>query len=461
MQKLGILLTWRFQLLSLGVITDRTYRRPFKLARPPISFVATDVGSSNYVPSEDAEDRSANPGQALPLDLRRRLTEIGWTEEDKPLDVQLAWLRTPMSLLGTGQIDALSTTVDVESGYMSEHSPSPIASPNTTPSKSQSPDGRLLRRNSSSGGQHGVKRRPVFVQPLVAIFLQLSTLAMDTSFDVAVLARETLLDLMRDDPAILCRPVIDILSENVADLDVAVSTLRTFLHIRRFLPPRMTHYVFNHLAGFLKFLAKESTAPESIRYLAHLTPILANIAPQVSEMTVQAIRRAKIEIFLFPSGSLWFPDFAPAGPMFPKVIPKLSNPFQQVHPTLVYMLTIRTAQNLLFVELLKRYPQDAHIIRKNWAPVTLPEILNESPETLPRRPRRAPERVGDDEMFRLSLSFSRSHLLLVAQLFRSVTRHLNDRDELGVFMDGVNRILRRHSDDVGIVSHCLIGVYAQ
>ena len=461
LQKLEMLLTWRFQLLSLVYVTDRAYRRPFKLARPPISFVATDVGSSDYVPIEDADDRSANPSQALPLDLRRRLNEIGWAEEDKPMDVQLAWLRTPMSLLGSIQIDALSKTVDSESGYVSEHSPSPLASPHNTPSKSYpSPDGRLARRSSSSGGHHSVKRRPVFVQPLVPIFLTLSAMAMDQNFDIAVLAREMLIDLMRDDPAILCRPVIDILSENVKDLDFAVTTIRTFLHIRHILPPRLSHHVFNHLAGFLKFLAKESQAPENIRYLAHLTPVLAKVAPQVSEMTVQAIRRAKIEIFLFPSGSLWFPESAPVGPMFPKVAPKQMNPFQQVQSTLVYMLTIRIAQNLLFADLLKRYPQDVHIIRKNWSRLVLPEISDENTDTLPQRTKNKPDHTRDDQLFRLSLSFARSHLLLIAQMFRAITRHLNDKEELTVYLDGVNRILRRHSDDIGIVNHCLIGEQA-
>lgn len=57
----------------------------------------------------------------------------------------------------------------------------------------------------------------------------------------------------------------------------------------------------------------------------------------------------------------------------------------------------------------------------------------------------------------LSLMLSRSYLLLVAQVFRSMSRHLNDRNELAVLLDGLNRILLVHGDDIGIVSQAMIG----
>ncbi|EEB87621.1 hypothetical protein MPER_14975, partial [Moniliophthora perniciosa FA553] len=38
-----------------------------------------------------------------------------------------------------------------------------------------------------------------------------------------------------------------------------------------------------------------------------------------------------------------------------------------------------------------------------------------------------------------------------------MSRHLNDRNELAVLIDGVNRILLEHGKDIGIVSHALIG----
>ena len=84
-KKISIISNWRFQLLSLTYLSDRTRRHPFKLARPPFSFVATDVGETNYIPDED-DEAAGGQTHALPLDIRRRLHEIGWDDEEKQTD---------------------------------------------------------------------------------------------------------------------------------------------------------------------------------------------------------------------------------------------------------------------------------------------------------------------------------------------------------------------------------------
>lgn len=461
LHKLGILSTWRFQLLSTTFITDRNYRRPFKLARPPLNFVATDIGDNKYITEDDLEEAAAGKGHALPLDIRRRLNEIGWDDEERPIDQQLEWRRTPMSLLSNSQLDQLSTSDTAnDDSRLSDQSPSPSpTSSGNSPSLSSKGEGGLLRRNSSSHGRQSGKRRPVFVQPLVGIFLPLAKLALDGDFPVASMARDLLIDYMRDDPSVLCRPVMDIMSGNVDLIDNAVGTLRAFFQINRILPPRLTHHVFNHLAGFLKLLAKDPSTPGSLHILAQTVPALAKFAPQVSEMSVRAIRRGKIEVFLFPSGSLYFPETAPPGSMFPKSPLPVTNPFESYPKHLVDLIMIRMSQNMLFVELLKRHPQDVHIIRKNWTPLVLPDVVDSVDDTdlIPRRSREKmiPEHAKTG--FRLSLSFSRTHLLFAAQVFRCLTRHLNSREELAMFLDGVNSILLRHGDDIGIVSHALIG----
>ncbi|EJD06540.1 uncharacterized protein FOMMEDRAFT_165313 [Fomitiporia mediterranea MF3/22] len=460
-QRLSILSSWRFQLLSVTYITDRNYRRPFKLARPALNFVATDVGDSKYIPDDDLEEFTTGKGQVLPLDIRRRLHEIGWDDEEKPVDQQLEWRRTPMSLLGGTQLDQISSsdTVNDDSRFSDQAlSPSPATSSGNSPSPSPRGDGKLLRRNSSSQSFHAGKRRSVFVQSLVAIFVPLAKLALDSDFTIASVARGLLIDYMRDDPAVVCRPVMEILSGNVDTIDNAMTTLRSFLHLSRVLPPRLTHHVFNHLAGFLKFLAKDPSVPDSLRNFACSVPVLAKFAPQVSEMSVRAIRRGKIEVFLFPSGSLYFPDSVPSGPMFPRGLHDGANPFDSFPKSLVHLTMIRMSQNLLFVDLLKRSPQDVHVVRKSWMPLALPDIdgFVDTSDVIPRRLSKKFLHENSRTSIRLSLSFSRTHLLFVAQVFRCLTRHLNSRDELALFLDGVNRILLRHGDDIGIVTHALI-----
>jgi hypothetical protein len=37
-------------------------------------------------------------------------------------------------------------------------------------------------------------------------------------------------------------------------------------------------------------------------------------------------------------------------------------------------------------------------------------------------------------------------------------RHLNDRHELAILIDGLNRILLTHGDDIGVVGQAMIGL---
>lgn len=77
-RKIGILIDWQFQIISQNFVTDRTHR-PFKLARPPLPFDATDMGTSHYVHVEDlseAKDRDQVPP------LPKRLAELRWAEGD-------------------------------------------------------------------------------------------------------------------------------------------------------------------------------------------------------------------------------------------------------------------------------------------------------------------------------------------------------------------------------------------
>ena len=60
----------------------------------------------------------------------------------------------------------------------------------------------------------------------------------------------------------------------------------------------------------------------------------------------------------------------------------------------------------------------------------------------------------------LSLTLSRSYLLLIQQIFQCISRHLNDRNELAVLLDGLNRILLAHRDDIGIIAHVMFGEHS-
>ncbi|KAJ7741945.1 hypothetical protein DFH07DRAFT_980971 [Mycena maculata] len=471
-RRINTLSNWRFQIMSQQVIMDRAHRA-FKLARGPLPFVATDIGSVQYVREEDLGDNK----DKVPLELRKRLVEIGWAQDDAPIDQQLAWIKTPISNLPALYLDRLELPDAAEQIVTSSASPSPGSTPTPSPSRSPSPsasadrldEATLLRRNSSSGGPlYGVKRRAIFVPSLAVIFPRLATTVFDPNFLIAAAARSTIIDLMRNDPALLTRPVLDLFTGNHKDMATAISTLRAFLHVRRVLPPPLTHNLFNSLAGFLKSHLKSTVGgDDSLHDFALTIPILAKLVSQVSEMSIREIRRAKVEAFLIPSGSLWFPSTAPAGPMFPRHLGPLEVGLDEVPPHLASVAMIRLSQNMLFLAMLKRNPQDVQMIRKSMTRLVLPSLdqLPDAPSLEMKDFAPVKAKATDHEptylelrVKSLSMVVSRSYLLLIAQIFRSMSRHLSDRNELAVLIDGLNRILLAHGSDIGIVAHALIAL---
>ena len=467
-RKVSILINWRFQIVSQNILTDRTHR-PFKLARGPLPFIATDLGTNLYVHVDEPNEN--RDGEDVPMELKKRLAELGWVEEGAGVvDQRQMWIRTPISLLSASQLDCLA------GGSGDYEAPSPTPSPHPSPKKWMAQQMQLqaeeavalLRRNSSSGGpMNVVKRRAVFVPSLTVIFRRLATLVYDPNFAVASAARMTLLDLMRNDPGILTRPAFDLFVGEHKDIQSAISTFSAFLHTRSVLPPALTHHIFNNIAGFLKMAARDVEMSSALHDFGQSIRILTSMATQVSDMSVREIRRSKIDPLMIPSGSLWYSSSAPTGPMFPRNFETSDNPFGPALQNLISITMVRVSQNMFFLSMLKRNYRDVQVVRKTMSRLVLPSLeadeiqrALEIQDFIPRkhvpsdRPSSRNSTVDD-----LSLMLARSYILLVAQIFRSMSRHLSDRDELGVLVDGLNRTLLVHGDDINIVSQVLIGKY--
>ncbi|KAJ3556564.1 hypothetical protein NM688_g1961 [Phlebia brevispora] len=465
LQKIGTVSTWRFQITTQDVILDRMHRRPFKMQRPPILFVATDIGSSLFIYEDDEDEYKDMNGHVIPLELRRRLSEIGWAE-DRIVDRRLQRIKTPMTLLPDQQLERVDFESEESPAFTESQSPSP--SPEPSPTKGNASDTSLGRRDSTSSGRsQGVRRRPVFVAALVELFPQVASLLTDRDIFVADTAQEVILDFMRDDPSLLCRTVFHLISGDEQSLMLAFSTLRAFLHIRHTLPPPTAHHILNHLTGFLKSAMRGTDSPESLRGYGYAMPVISRLALQVSKMSMREIRRAKIDTFLIPSGSLWFTPNAPAGPLFPRHLEELINPFESLPSSLVSIVLIRTSQNLLFLRMLKRTPQDVKVVRKTMTRLVLPSLSRSGDDAVLTLMDLVPyrrEAALDSTVTRkvtvraLSLTLARSYLLLIEQVFQCMSRHLNDREELASLMDGINRIMVVHGDDIGIVAHVMLGM---
>jgi len=446
--KVAKLISWRFQISSQIVILDKTFRRPFKMARPPISFVPIDIGSSQYIKEEN--EATKNNKNALPLELRKRLMEIGWDDEEGPLDQRLEWATTPMSLIPSMDLAKVNNDDAISAGIQR-------LALETASKKSVKREASLRRKSMTDTA---VKRRPILATSLLSVFPRIVSLTLDPDFVVANTARNLLLELMRDDPASLSRPVLSAMTGKGDEMSSAISTLREFTHISHRLPPATTHYVFAHLTGYLKFAARQMENIDALHGFAYTVPILSKLISQVNGMAMREVRKAKLEVFLVPSLSLWFPPTAPISPMFPQSLGAKRGPFTMV-PKLRWITMIRTAQNALFLSMLKKNPQDVHAIRKNLEGFSLPGDDHSGPinllDFIPNKVGNKRRRIENPVIDGLSLVLSRSYLLLVAQVFRSMSRHMNDREEFGFLVDGINRILLAHGDDLGIIAQVMIG----
>jgi len=444
--KVAKLIGWRFQIGSQTVILDKTFRRPFKMARPPISFVPTDIGSSQYIKEKDETPK--NKKNALPLELRKRLMEIGWDDDEGPLDQRLEWATTPMSLIPSMDL----ARVDDDIPFVAIQRPG-----FETVSKSPIEGEAFLRRKPTT--DTAAKRRPILVTSLLSTFPHIVSLALDPDFVVANAARNLLLELMRDDPASLSRPVLSAMTGKGNEMSSAISTLREFTHISHRLPPATTHYVFTHLTGYLKFAARQMETIDALHGFAYTVSILSKLISQVNGMVMREVRKAKLEVFLVPNLSLWFPSTTPVSLMFPQSLGNTRD-LSTVVPKLRWITMVRTAQNTLFLSMLKKNPQDVHAIRKNLEGFSLPGDDLVGPinlvDFIPNSTDNKSGGVKNPVISGLSLVLSRSYLLLVAQVFRSMSRHMNDREEFGLLVDGINRILLAHGDDLGIVAQAMI-----
>lgn len=468
LEHVALLSTWRFQILSQEVILDRSYRRPFKLQRPPVLFVATDIGSTSFVFEDDADEYKDINGHVIPAELRRRLSEIGWSQDDKVVDRRIQRIRTPLSLLPSYLLDRADADADADAddNAMSADTQSPNPSPEPSPTRPSVSNPSVSRQDSSSGNRQAIKRRPVFVPALVSLFPTLASMVNDADFIVADTARDLIMDFMRDDPALLARFVFQSITGDEVDLMKAVTALKAFLHVRHTLPPTMAHHVLNHLTGFLKSSVRQAAGSSPLRGYAYSLSTIAKLVPQVSKLSIREMRRAKVDPLLIPTGCLWFSSTAPAGPLFPRSLAQTSQSSESLPPALIWITLIRTSQNLLFLSVLKRNPQDIKVIRKNMATVQLPSLSQATEEgnislrdMIPERwqPSSYPRSSTHSTLTTLSLTLSRTYLLLYQQIFQSISRHLNDRDELAVLLDGLNRILLAHKDDIGIVAHVMFG----
>lgn len=413
------------------------------------------MGSGRYDRGEDTVGLKDGDTSSVPAGLRKQLTDIGWDNDDVIVDKRGYWSEAPLSLLSVAQLDRWDPEA-ASSGTTA-----------TNPDAGSEKDGAQLLRRKSSGGGKGGRHRPVFIPAFVRAVLLSAPLMHDSNPLVAEEATNLILSLMREDSAVLGRPLWDALSGSTEDRRFATATVRTTFHALQRMPPSMVHSIFNHLAGYLKSL-RQSTDPLCLRDYGYIASLLSRTSVQVSGMSFRELKRAKFDIYLVPPGSLWFPPSVPDSSLFPKALPR-GNPSNSddLSGPLVWISMIRIAQNMAFVSFLQRNPPEAQVIRKILAPLVLPSREGvvflkdlELVDYLPNHSDSSPLLSDADFALRsVSRTLSISYTLLVTQILRMLSPHITDKRELGIYFNSLNRILLVHGADVAVVTHVMIGEF--
>ena len=458
--RMGTIFSLRFSLLAQPS-SDRSRRKPFKVARQQLNFVALEVGSSDFVAAEPVvEDASIHLSVgSMPPEVRRALIELGWddrTEEQAATERQ----RRPLSLLPCGELGPDGAAVSgFEPGL---------------PSRSPHRNSHELRRGSGSNGTDSKlggylgsgKARAVVTLSMAKCLLRLNELIKDNDVGVASSARSALIAFLRDEPILLLAPVLLQLSSSVQHQRQAINLVRQLLSLQATLPPGVTHRLFNHLGGLIKTVSREAHASSDLlRLMAFALPSAAALAPLVSDFSLRDLRKNKVEPIFLTGGAFWFSGDHPSVMALPHT-PSLrgDHTFRtlKVDETVFRVAMVRVAQMGLQGGYVAKVPREAAAVKKGWTKLELPglakgEVLEvfdfrTTPEEKDAARLQAGQNAGDKA---ISALVARAWLISLMPILAGLSRNFNARDELAVLFEGVTKVLLVHGQDTNILGLAL------
>lgn len=316
--KLAMLYGYRYQVYTQETVTDKRGLN-FRFPHRTLEFVMADMGSQNWVTPRDAQDAALQKyGRSLPLELRQRLMELGWTEDEEMTASDIE--RVPVTMVPPTGKDA--ATVD------------PKRAPNKSPQIKRQGSNTSMRSNNQK------VHRAVIPPDLVAIVLdQARLLATSDDIVVELLSKELVRMFERDDPAFFMRPVSESLPHDIGSALVRLNGVIAQP------TPGFAYTAVNALVGYLKTAVRNDTA------FPHWAPILGTIArliPHVCEISLRDVRKTKAEHVLLPASI-----YETEGGF------KLHRPWQED-----VLLDVQTAQLIILANMLRANPRDVYLVKK-------------------------------------------------------------------------------------------------
>lgn len=317
LRRLAKLYGWRYQILTQDTLTDR--RGPiFHFSNQNLGYVSTEIGVPHWLQPQEVQDAALQKyGNTLPLELRQRLMELGWSEDDEMVGKR-DWENLPLTSLPPLQPQA-------------EDDPA-----------SKSPSSVRLNRTLSSGSGHSVtlkRRKPIFAQILTSIVAEQSLLlARETDNIVSTTSRELVRLLQRDDAASFFRVFGERFQD---DLDDSLVHLRS---VANDVTPGFAFSAVNALIGHSRVVLRSD--PEFPQYVNILTTI-AMLLPGLSGASLRDIRKNRAEHVLLPAS-----------------IHEDEGGYKLHAPWRDGSVDAQTAQLLILAAILRNNPRDVYLVKK-------------------------------------------------------------------------------------------------
>jgi hypothetical protein len=317
LRKMAKLYGWRFKILTQKTTTDR--RGPvFQFTMLSLGYVTTEIGLPHWVQPQEIQDAALQKfGNALPLELRQRLMELGWNEDEEMVG-KSDWEHLPISSLPSLQMQA-----DEE---VNTRSPSPIR----------------LNRSSSAGSGHSIsirRRKPLFAPSLTALVGTQALLLTDDNVSIsATTSRELVKLFQRDDAASLFRVLGEGFQNDLAHALVLIRAGTTIV------TPAFAYAAVNALVGYARAAVRSETSFPA--YVDVLTTI-AMTMKGLSGVSLRDIRKNRSEHVLLPAS-----------------IHEDEGGYKLHAPWREGAVEAQTAQLLILGGILRNNPRDVYLIKK-------------------------------------------------------------------------------------------------
>lgn len=277
-------------------------------------------------------------GQTLPLELRQRLNELGWSDEDE-LKASSDWEQTPVSSLPGLAFQADGNLI---SGGNSARPSIPVRSLNR-------------RGSSASAGSSSSKRRKAIFAPLFVnmVYDQMTILAGEVDGPISATSREVVRVLQRDDVVSFLRPITEGMK------DQFLNAMERLDRITKFSAPGFAYSAVNAIVGHLKSSLKTNA---DFDYWDIALASVVRLVPSVSEISLRDIRKNKAEHVLLPAS-----------------IHEGDGGFKIHAPWRTGQRGVQTAQLLILNEILKANPREVYLVKKMLHNLQIQSSINHLP----------------------------------------------------------------------------------